>query len=69
MGGPIDIEQKGWNSVVHDYDHDILVIKVRCKDLLDSNCHDFICLQAIDSSSCLEFSVRHELMPMFVLHH
>ena len=34
MGGLIDIEQKGWLSVIHDHDHDLLVMKVRCKDLL-----------------------------------
>ena len=35
MGGPI--EQKGCESVIHDHDGDLLVTKVRCKDLLDSN--------------------------------
>ena len=34
IGGPIDIEQKG---VVHDYDHDLLVTKIRSKDLADSD--------------------------------
>ena len=42
MGGPIDIEQKGWVSVIHDHDHDHLVTKVRCKDLPDSDRVDFL---------------------------
>ena len=37
MRGLIDIEQKGWESVIHDYGHDLLVTKVKCKDLLDSS--------------------------------
>ena len=42
MGGLIDIEQKGWVSVIHDHDHDRLVTKVRCKDLPDSDRGDFL---------------------------
>ena len=37
MGGTIDIEQKGWESVIHDHDHDLFVNMVRCKDLPDSD--------------------------------
>ena len=48
IGGPIDIEQKG---VIHDNDHDILVTKMRWKDLPDSNRGDLRCWRAIDSSS------------------
>ena len=33
IGGPIDNEQKG---VIYDHDRDLLVTKMRCKDLLDS---------------------------------
>ena len=51
MGGPIDIEQKGCESFIHDYDHDLLVGKVRCKNLVDSVWFDFRCRRAIDSSS------------------
>ena len=28
MGGPSDIEQRGWEEVIHDHDFDHLVIKV-----------------------------------------
>ena len=35
----------------HDHDHDLLVTKVRCNDLLDSDWGDFRCWCAIDSSS------------------
>ena len=35
MRGSIDIEQRGWEKVIHDHDH--LVTKVRCKDLRDSD--------------------------------
>ena len=51
MGGPINIEQKGCESVIHDYDHDLLVTKVRCNDLLDSDQGDLRCQCAINSSS------------------
>ena len=37
MGGPTDIEQKGCESVIHDHDCDLLVIKIRYKDLPDSD--------------------------------
>ena len=33
MGGSIDIEQKGWESIIHDHDHDLLVTKGMCQDL------------------------------------
>ena len=51
MGGPIDTEQKGWESVIHNHDCDLLVSKVRCKDLPDSDRGDFRRWHAIDSSS------------------
>ena len=41
MGGLIDIEQIGWESVVKDYSHDLLVTKVMCKDLPVSDRGDF----------------------------
>ena len=43
MGEPIDIEQKGCELVIRDYDPDLLVTKVRCKDLPDSDWGDFRC--------------------------
>ena len=49
MGGLIDIKQKGWEWVIHD--HDLLVTKVRCEDLLGSNRGDFRCRHAVDLSS------------------
>ena len=53
MGGMIDIEQKGWESVIYGHDHDLLVTKVRCK--LGSTGYsdrgdDFRYRQAIDPS-------------------
>ena len=46
MGGPIDIEQKGRVSVIHNHDCDLLVTKVRCKDLPVTSdvcaCHQLI---------------------------
>ena len=44
----IDIEQKG---VIYDHERDLLVTKMRCKDLPDSDQSDFRCLHAVDSSS------------------
>ena len=29
VGGPIDIQQKGWKLVIHDHDHYPLAEKVR----------------------------------------
>ena len=37
LRGPIDIEQKGWESVILNHDRDLLVTKVRCEDQLDSD--------------------------------
>ena len=53
MEEPIDIEQQGCESVIHDYDHDLLVTKVRCKEFPDSGRGDFRCRHAIDYSSYL----------------
>ena len=39
----IDIELRGWEWVIHDYDRDHLVTKARCKDLPDSDQGDFRC--------------------------
>ena len=64
IGGPIDIEQKGWESVIHDPGHDLLVTKVRCKDLLDSDQGDFRCQGVVDlsclKSNCLDVNVRYD---------
>ena len=51
MGRPIDIEQRGWKSVIHDHDCEHLVTKVWCKDLPDSDRGDFRCQRAVDSFS------------------
>ena len=32
MGGPIDIKQKGWRSVIYDNDPDLLMTKVKRQD-------------------------------------
>ena len=53
MGGPIDIEHRGWEYVIHDHDRDHLVTKARCKVLPDSERSDFRCRRAVDSSSFL----------------
>ena len=37
MGGLIGMKQKGCESIIHDNDVDLLVTKVRCWDLLDSD--------------------------------
>ena len=50
MGGPIDIGQKWSESVIHDHEPDLLVTKVRCIDLPDSDRGDFRCRRAIDLS-------------------
>ena len=51
MGGPIDIERKGWEPVIHDHGRDLLVTKVRCTYLSDSDRGDFRCRCAVDSSN------------------
>ena len=51
MGGLIDIEQRGWEKVIHDLDCDHLVTKHRCKDLQDSDRGEFRCRRAVNSSS------------------
>ena len=49
-GGLIYLEQKVCESLIHDHDCDLLVTKVRCKDVL--NCHqgDFRRRHAAESS-------------------
>ena len=51
MGGPIDIEQKGWVLVIHVHICDLFVTKLRCKDLLASDQGDFWYWHAVDLSS------------------
>ena len=48
IGGPVDIEQ---SRIIHDYDCDLLVANMRCKDLPDSDRGEFRCQTAVDSSS------------------
>ena len=61
MGGPIDIEQKGWKSALHDHDSHLLVTKLICKDLLDANRCDFRCLHAVNLSSYWWAILHHTL--------
>ena len=61
MGQLIDIEQSGCESVIHDHDLEILMTKVRCKDLPDSDQGDFRCLCAVDSSSYINYKVWDEI--------
>ena len=61
MVGPIDIEQKGCESFIHDQCHDLLVAKGRCEDLLDSNQDGFKCQCVIDTSS-----LYHSLIFMYM---
>ena len=58
--GSIHIEQKG---VIHDHDRDLLVTKMRCKDLPDSDRGHFRCRHAVDSSG-----LTNELTGWFTIH-
>ena len=49
--GTIDIEQEGCESVIHDHDYDLLVTKVRGRDLPDSGRGGFRYWRAVDSST------------------
>ena len=51
MGGPIDIEQKGCESTIHDHEHDLCVTMVGWVDVPDSDRGDFRCQCAVDISS------------------
>ena len=51
MRGLIDIEYLRCESVIHDYDHDLMVTKVRCKELQDSDWGNFRCRRDAGSSS------------------
>ena len=53
MGGPIEIEQKGCDSVIHDHDRDLLVTKERRKYPTDSDGGVFRCRYPVDSFSSL----------------
>ena len=55
MGGSIDIEQKGWRSVIYDNARDLLMTEVKCRDLPDSDWGDFRCRCAVDSSWSVDF--------------
>ena len=50
MGWLIDTERKGCELVIQDHDHNLLVTKVMCKDLADSDRGDIKCRRAVDSS-------------------
>ena len=48
-------EQMGCESVIHDYDCDFLVTKVRCKDLLESDRGDFRCQHPLKGTQSFSF--------------
>ena len=48
MGGPIDIKQKGHELVILDHGCDLLVTKVRFKDLPDNDQGDFRYQRAVN---------------------
>ena len=69
MVGPIDIEQKERESVIHDHYHDLLVTKVRCKDQADSNRGDFRYHHTIDWSSSIWIKCWFTKLAGLLKHH
>ena len=57
MGGLIDIERKGCESIIHDHDCDLWVTMVGWVDVPDSDWGDFRRLGAVDISSYLCFFI------------
>ena len=51
IGGVIDIQQKKLDSGIHDHGRDLLVTKVRCKDLPNNDWGEFKCRRAVDTFS------------------
>ena len=60
MGGSIDIGQKGYEVVIRNHEPDLLVTKVRCYNLPDSDWGDFRYQHALDSSIFLMSFCDHE---------
>ena len=56
----LTLDKRGCKSVSHGHDSDLLVTKVRLKDLADSDRVDFRCRCAIDSSSLLRLLLAKE---------
>ena len=59
MGGSIDMELKGCELIIHDYDHDFWSTMVRWVDVWDSYRGDFRRRRAVDISSFTEFDSNH----------
>ena len=58
-------------SVIHDHDSDLLVIKMSCKDLLDSDWGDLKCQRAGNSSSLISvapYDGRNDILVLILLH-
>ena len=67
MGRPIDMEQKGCESSIHDHDMDLCVAIMRLVDVLESNWDDFRCRHTIDISSRIyEMLVRYILSSVYL---
>ena len=52
MEGPIDMEQKGCESIIQYHDRDLWVNIVGWADVQDNDRGDFRCQRAVDTSSC-----------------
>ena len=60
MGGLINMERKGCESIIHNHDRDLWVTMVEWLDVPDSDWGDFRCRHAIDISSYWNF--HHDRM-------
>ena len=60
MKQPNDIEQQGWDLVIHDHHRDPSVNKMKCKNLPDRDRDEFRCRRAVNWSSYI--------LNMFCLH-
>ena len=56
MGGPIDMEQKAFESIIHDHDWDLCLTMLGYVDVWDSDWGDFRHQCAIDISSFAQYS-------------
>ena len=52
-GGLIDMERKGYESIIHDHDHDLWVTMVGWVDVSYSDWGDFRRRRAVDMFSCI----------------
>ena len=57
-GGVIDMERKGWESIIHDHDGDLWVTMVWWVDVPYSDWGDFRCRRAVDMSSFYYFMFK-----------